>query len=183
MEVKGSAIISTLNYVKMNHKNDYDYWFNSLDKNSQEILRSISNSKWYPIKEALFEPTQKIIEQFFDNDNIGAYKVGYHSAETGLNGIYKFFIKMGSPNFIISKSAKVFGTYYKGAVMDVISSTPKSVILDITHFPEYNIIIEQRVIGWIEKALEITGCKDIKTNIVKSLLKNDNSTELFIVWE
>ena len=182
MEVKGSAISSTLNYVKINHESEYDSWFNSLEEDSQQILKSISNSKWYPMKEGLLNPTQKIIDRFFDNDNKGAYKVGYHSADTGLNGIYKLFIKLGSPNFIISKTAKVFGMYYKGAKMEVISSTSESVILDITHFPEYSIIIEQRVIGWIEKALEITGCKNIKTSLVKSLAKNDDSTELFIVW-
>ena len=67
--------------------------------------------------------------------------------------------------------------------MTVISKTSTSVILDISNFPQYHILVEKRIIGWIEKALEITGCKNIKTNIIKSLCSDDNSTELFITWE
>lgn len=183
MEVKGSAIKSTSEFVKKYFTKDYTDWFNSLDKETQDIIENTSVSKWYSIKEGLIHPTQKIIEHFYDNDIKGAYETGRYSADSGLNGIYKFFIKIGSPSFIISKSASVFGTYYKNAIMTVISKTSTSVILDISNFPEYHILIEHRVIGWIEKALELSGCKNIKTNIVKSIYSNDNSTELFITWE
>ena len=183
MEVKGSAVKSTSEFVKKYHTKDYSDWFNSLDKKTQDIIENISVSKWYPINEGLIHPTKKIVEHFYNNDGKGAQETGRFSADSGLNGIYKFFIKMGSPNFIISKSASVFGTYYKDAIMTVISKTSSSVILDISNFPEYHILIEQRIIGWIEKALELSGCINIKTNIVKSICSNDNSTELFITWE
>jgi len=183
MKVKGSAVRSTSEFVKKYYTNGYTDWFNSLDEKTKEIIQNNSVSKWYPINEGLTHPTQKIIELFYNNDTKGAYETGKFSADIGLNGIYKFFIKMGSPNFIISKSASVFGTYYKDAIMTVISKTSTSVILDISNFSEYHILIEQRVIGWIEKALELSGCKNIKTNIVKSICTDDNSTELFITWE
>lgn len=182
MEIKGSAVRSTIDFVKKYYPEDYTKWFNSLDKPTQDIFVNISVSTWYHI-DILIKPTQKILELFYNDDIKGAYEIGRFSADYGLNGLYKFFIKFGSPSYIISKSANVFGAYYRDAIMTVISKTPNSVVVDISNFTEYHKIIEQRIIGWIEKALELSGCKNLETNIVKSLCSGDNSTELYITWK
>ncbi len=90
---------------------------------------------------------------------------------------------MGYPSFIISRAAKVFSAYYKDSSVKVLSSTKTSVILMIDHFPEYVEVVEQRIIGWIDKALEISGCKNVKTQVVHSLLKEDSFSEFFTTWD
>ena len=41
-------------------------------------------------------------------------------------------------------------------------------------------VIEYRIAGWIEKALEISGCKDISVEITKSMTQNDALTEFTV---
>jgi hypothetical protein len=43
-------------------------------------------------------------------------------------------------------------------------------------------IIEKRIGGWIEKALEITRCEDINIEISQSMAKGDPVTEYRISW-
>lgn len=54
--------------------------------------------------------------------------------------------------------------------------------LHIIKFGEPNYLVEQRIGGWIEKAFEICGCKNVKVSITKSLTKGDEITEYKATW-
>ncbi len=184
MQVKGAAVVSTKAFVEATHEEELIKWLSNLPEQSQKIYtQTISESKWYPLNDAFIIPTRIMLGMFYNNDLKGAYELGSYSAEKGLTGIYKVFVKMGSPSFIISRAAKVFSTYYKGSSIKVLSSTKKSVILMIDKFPEYADVVEQRIIGWIDKALVISGCKNVKTQVVHSFLNGDSFTELFTTWD
>jgi hypothetical protein len=43
-------------------------------------------------------------------------------------------------------------------------------------------VVEQRIAGWIQRALEIHGCRQPAVNITKSLTKGDPCTELDFSW-
>ena len=184
MEVKGVAVKSTVEFVKQKFSTNYDEWINSLPKDSVSILTgNISNTKWYSFKNAQLIPTDSIIDKFYSNNINGAKEIGYYSAESGLQGIFKYFVKLGSPNFIINRATKVFQAYYKDSQIEVLSSTKTSVILKITEFKELDKYTEARISGWMEKALEISGCKDVKANIVNSIADGDDYSEIFITWK
>jgi hypothetical protein len=184
MEVKGAAVKSTIEFVKQNFSDNYDDWLNNLPKESFSILSgNISNTKWYSFKYAQLIPTDYIIDNFYSNNIDGAKEIGRYSAKESLHGIFKYFIKLGSPSFLINRAAKVFKTYYKNSHIEVVSSTKTSVILKITDFNELDKYTEARISGWIEKALEISGCKNVKANIVNSIAEGDDYSEIFLTWE
>jgi len=184
MEIKGVAVKSTLEFVKQKFNTNYNEWLNNLPEESFSILTgNISNSKWYSFKYAQLIPTDSIIDNFYSSNIEGAKEMGRFSAEIGLQGILKYFVKLGSPNFIISRATKVFQTYYKNSSIEIISSTKTSVIFKITDFNELDKYTEARISGWIEKALEISGCKDVKANIVNSIADGDDYSEIFITWK
>lgn len=184
MEIKGVAVKSTIEFVKQKFNTDYSEWLNNLPKESVSILTgNISNTKWYSFKYAQLIPTDSIIDYFYASKIDGAKEIGRYSAEKGLHGILKYFVKLGSPNFIISKATKVFKTYYKNSNIEVLSSTKTSVILKITDFNELDKYTEARISGWMEKALEISGCKDVQANIVNSIADGDEYSEIFITWK
>ncbi|MCU0287042.1 MAG: hypothetical protein MUF15_11680, partial [Acidobacteria bacterium] len=56
-------------------------------------------------------------------------------------------------------------------------------IVHITKFPEIDKTIEYRIGGWMERALEINGCKNVKVNITKSLTSFEPYTEYKITWD
>ena len=184
MEVKGVAVKSTIEFAKQKFATNYNDWLSNLPEESFSILtNTISNTKWYSFKYAQLIPTDSIINNFYSSKIDGAKEIGRYSAEVGLQGILKYFVQLGSPSFIINKATKIFQTYYKNSHIEVLSSTKNSVILKITDFNELDRFTEARISGWMEKALEISGCKDVKANIVNSIADGDDYSEIFITWE
>lgn len=183
MEIKGPAVKSIPEFVKKNHKARYNEWLDALSPESKNIMgNSIYSTGWYPVHQAAVEPTEKMALLFFKSKIEAAWESGKYSAESTLKGVYRIFIKASSPQYIISRASKVFTTYYRPSNMQVIDSTNKSVLVHITEFGEPNAILEYRIGGWMEKALELSGCKDVRVYIKKSLAKGDPITEYSIRW-
>jgi hypothetical protein len=183
MEVKGTAVIAIRDYVKNNFPADYKKWLDSLGVESKEIFAgSIDSTKWYMVETAALEPTIKISELFFNNNhNLGAWNSGRYSAEKALSGIYKIFVKATSPAYIIQRASRVFATYYQPCEMRVINSTSTGCVVEISKMEKKYDVIDNRIAGWIEKALEISGAKDVKLSLA---VKPDDDTvrDLIISW-
>jgi hypothetical protein len=67
--------------------------------------------------------------------------------------------------------------------MAVVNATKNKCLIHIIKFPEPDEIIEQNIAGWIERALEISGCRNVQVFVTKSLARNDNITEITMSWE
>lgn len=184
MEVKGSSVNSVPEFVRVKFGDRFDEWLNSLSDESKKIMKEpiIPAISWYPIKHGLIEPTRKICELFYGNDEKGAWAAGRFSAERGLSGVYKIFVKLGSPKFIVGRAATIFSSYYRPSKIEVAEESDKKIVLHITEFPELERLVELRICGWIEKALEISGAKDVTVELTKSLPKGDSVTEITIAW-
>jgi hypothetical protein len=184
MDIKGTAVVAIRDFVKSNHPEQYNKWLNELSEEAREIYTgAIDSSKWYPIKTAGVEPTRKAIDLFYQgNYEKGAWEAGKFSAHKALTGIYKLFVKASSPGFIIQRASRIFATYYQPCKMDVLEKTDSSVLLEISNMTVSDIVIEYRIGGWIEEALEISGAKNITIKFLKSIAKGDAVTRIYIKW-
>lgn len=185
MEVKGSAVSSIPEFVREKFGERLNEWLDSLSEDSRKIMNApiIPAISWYPLEYGLIEPTRKICEIFYENDERGAWEGGRFSAEKGLIGIYKMFVKLGSPKFIVGRAATIFSSYYKPSAMAVANNDTNRVVLHITEFPEIERLLELRIGGWIERALEISGSKNVNVDLTKSLSEGDRVTEIVVRWE
>ena len=184
MEIKGTAVKTISDFVKARYPNRYEEWVASLPEASKKIIGStVFANTWYPVEEAATIPTRQIGTLFYANNSLkAAWESGKYSAEVGLTGIYKFFVKASSPAFIIGLGGKILSTYYRPSEMKVVNSTSNSIVMHITKFPEINAVIENRVAGWVQKALEISGCKNVNIQITQSLTKGNPVTEYKISY-
>jgi hypothetical protein len=184
MEVKGTAVKSIKEYVETKYKGDFNDWIASLPESSQNIMKdAIFANNWYPMKDGAVEPTKALAKKFFNDDYEKAAKEsGRYSAEMGLKGVYKIFVKVASPHYIMKRAGRVFTSYYSPSEIAVVANHDKGLTLHITKFPDPEKIIEYRIAGWCERALEFTNCKDVKAVITKSLSKGDDLTEIVINW-
>lgn len=183
MEVKGTAVIAIRDYVKSNFPSEYKRWLDSLNADSKEIFAgSIDSTKWYQVETAALEPTLKISELFFENNRLkGAWNSGRYSAEKALTGIYKIFVKATSPAYIIQRASRVFATYYQPCEMRVINATGTGCVVEISKMDKKYDVIDNRIAGWIERALEISGAQDVKLSL--AVKPNDDTTrEIIISW-
>jgi hypothetical protein len=183
MEIKGSAVKSIPDFIKKTHPEKYHAWIEALPESSQRIFKeSIMPSNWYPMHEAAEVPTEILGKLLYENAGQGAWQCGRYSAENSLTGIYKFFIKAASPFFIVDKAGKIFSTFNQPSSMEVVEKGPDYVVLHITRFDEPSDLIEHRVAGWIEKAMEIHGFGYVLVEITKSLTRGDELTEFHVSW-
>jgi hypothetical protein len=183
MEVKGTAVIAIRDYVKNNFPSEYKKWLDALSNDSKEIFAgSIDSTKWYQVETAAMEPTMKISELFFSNNHqLGAWNSGRYSAEKALSGIYKIFVKASSPSYIIQRASRVFATYYQPCEMRVINTTSTGCVVEISKMEKKYDVIDNRIAGWIEKALEISGAKDIKLSFTVRP-EDETVRDLIISW-
>jgi hypothetical protein len=183
MKIKGTAVKTIPEFVREKYPNDFANWANSLSDNAKKIILNVTTSGWFPMLAGGIEPTQKVGSVFYNNDfKKGAWELGRFSANIALHGVYKLYVKFSSPGHIISRASRVFAAYYAPSKMEVSEHRSKSVKLYLSNFDEPSEVIECRIAGWIERALEISGCNDIRVSIPESLCKGASQTVFACSW-
>jgi hypothetical protein len=185
VDVKGTAIAVIPEYVKRTYgQAAYCKWLGSLTEDSRKIFETtIKLSDWYPIKEAYLEPTAAVCQLFFESDLRGAWELGRFSADYALGGVYRMFVWLPSVKFFIGRASTLLSTYLKPCTSQVVSVEDGRAVVRITELPESHPLIEQRIAGWVQRALEIHGCKNVAVGIPKSLARGEEYTELAITWD
>jgi hypothetical protein len=184
MEVKGTAVKSVPEFVQKHFPVRYQEWLNSMPDDSKKLMGGLLfSNNWYPLKESLTVPMKAISKLFYSGDDKKTARImGQYSATIALSGVYRFFIQFGSPKFIIERGGRVFSTYFQPSEMVVINVQKNSLSVHITKFPEPETIIEQNIAGWMEKALEISGCRQVRAEVTKSMVNKAPYTEIQINW-
>jgi len=183
MKIKGTAVRSITEFVKNSYSDKYAEWLDLLPSESQAVFRGgVRSSDWYDMQEVAIKPTEIVGDMFYGDVKRGAWECGRFSARNALTGIYKLYVMASRPSHIIERAGRIFAAYYQGAEMDSWQVSKKEVTVVINKFPLPNDVIECRIGGWIECALEISGCKNVDVKITQSMVKGDSKTVYSVVW-
>jgi len=185
MQVKGVAIFTISHFIKNKFGEEaFKKWVDSLSPEAKLVYAgNIQPGELYPLTPIFTEPIVKICEMFFNGDYTQAAELGRFSADYSLTGIYKFFIKLGSPGYVVGKASSILLNYYQPSSMLVIKNEKNLAILHVTDFTEMHKVIEYRIAGWMKRAIELTGMKNVNINVTKSLTRGDKYTEFIGSWE
>ncbi len=185
MEVKGTAIKTTRDFIKTKYPGQYNAWFNSLPPGSKVLYESaLDATGWYPLNDAYIVPIHKVIEMFYHHDaKTGGEELGKYSAEVALKGFYKVFLLVASPTFLIQRASKIFTTFYQPSTIAVEVVNANSAILKILDFSGIDEALEYRIAGWILKALELANCREPRYEIRSALSKGDKETDIIYCWK
>jgi hypothetical protein len=184
MEVKGTALKTTRDFIKTQFPDHYDKWLDSLTTDSRKIYSAtLDATAWYPFRDGYLIPVNKIIELCYDKDfKTGGDRLGSYSAETALKGFYKVFLLIASPQFLMQRASKIFTTFYNPSRVEAEITGPYSAILRVLEFEDIDEAVEYRIAGWIRKALELANCREASYEIKKSMAKGDAVTEIHFSW-
>jgi hypothetical protein len=183
MEVKGTAIVATLDYVRARHGDDgYRRVLEAVTPAARQMIKGVVlPSTWYPIGPALFEPTQAVCDLFHGGDPRGAWEVGRASAESALTGIYKALLVFVSPRTVVERGPGILSNYYRPLKIEVKQIDTSKFRLEMA-LDEPSPVFDRRVAGWAERALEMAGAKDLAVDIVRSAASGAPHTEIHFVW-
>jgi hypothetical protein len=184
MQIKGSAVRTIYEYVKTIFPEKVAEWLSRLPSPGAAIYgETIKPSEWYPLYDAAIAPTEVLSKIAFDGDiKKASWEFGRFSAESTLKGIYRFFLMATPSKMVVSTGGRILATFYKPVQFEVAESVPNGVKIHITQIDDPSGVIENRIGGWIEKALEIQGIKAARVEITQSLARGDQVTEITIIW-
>ncbi len=183
MKVKGSAIISTIDYIKIHFGEEgKNKVFARLPDEEQKIVNQIIfSSRWYPF--SIYINLNQFTDSIFGKGDLELVRVmGAFGAEHDLKTIYKLFYRMGSPQFILKRASQVFATYYDQGRMQALDSSSDWAVIEISEFPDITEVYLQRVSGWLEKTVELSGGQQPKVVATKKIKGGNPVVEFKATW-
>ena len=137
VQIKGTALGSVQRYVHEHFgEAKWRELLAALDPAERsQIEGGILVSAWYPF--ALFIRIVQVAEAQLSAQVPRLHReMGRAAAEYGLTTFYKIFFKVGSPQFIITRSAKVWRTYYTSGEMAVPVCENGHAVVELIGFEE-----------------------------------------------
>jgi hypothetical protein len=183
VQIKGSAIKETIDQIKTRAGEDaFRRILGLLDQESQNVLRGeIFSSSWYSLD--VFTRFLEVEIRVLANGNEEMITRGAEAVnERQLRGIYKAFVKVGSPEFVIERLAAVHTTFFQGVSVNVESLGRGKVLIRYTGFETQHRLIGFAIIGFFNKALELSGTKDVAIHFVTPIQDGKEYSELSIAW-
>ncbi|MFW5686427.1 MAG: hypothetical protein ACOC0O_07235 [Spirochaetota bacterium] len=184
MEVRGSILQSLCDFLVDRYgEGNYRDWLSTLPPESRRHYEGkIAPGTFYPLHEGLVEPLQILLDRYYNGLPAGARALGFYNAEKALTGFLKFVVKRGSPGFIIRQANSILQKYYLPCESEVPVNEKGRAIVRVTRFDEPHLVVDYRIQGWMEKALEVSGCSNIRVRIRKSMARSDEVTEFEGTW-
>ena len=183
--VKGEALLSIPIFIlKKFGQEKYKRWLESLTPEARAVYSNpIAKSDWYPVESMIVEPTRILCDRYYNGSLRGAWDCGRYSAEFGLKGIYRVLVKLRSPMVLIRKAEAILPAYYRPCGIDVIENKDGRVTVHVKKLPKADDIIVHRIAGWIERAIEISGCKHVTVKINRKVVDYNPVIEYTVSWK
>ena len=183
VQIKGSAIQETIRQVKSRSGDEALHKIlGLLDEEARKIFEGeIFSSTWYPL-DAFARFLEVEINVLAAGNEEMVTRGSEAVIERQLRGIYKAFVKLGSPEFVIKRIAAVHVTYFNGVPIEVDMPAPRSAIVRYKGFQKQHRIMGFAIIGFFRKALEISGAKDVETHFSVPIEEGKGFAELSITW-
>lgn len=183
VQIKGSAIQETINQILRRSGEDaLKKILGQLDDEARAVLQGeIFPSSWYPLD--VFTRFLELEIKVLAAGNEEMVTRGSEAViERQLRGIYKAFVKLGSPEFVIKRIAAVHATYFEGVPIEVSMPAHRSAIVRYRGFQKHHRIMGFAILGFFRKALEISGAKNVALKFTVPIEQGGEFAELSITW-
>jgi hypothetical protein len=160
VKFKGAAWKPITEFVKMKFGEDgFRRVLESVSPECREIASAkILVNSWYDLR--LVEEFIAQADRVLGTGDLGmAGDMGRYSAEFGIKTIYKIFMKVGTPEFVLKRCSTIWKRYYSRGEMKLIHLEPGHVIVRLTDMGIVSRVLCARVTGWMKKTLAMTGAK------------------------
>lgn len=184
-KAKGTALRSTVEFLRKHLGEDgFGALIEGMAPAEQEILKApVLLSSWYE-----FSLLRKLMQRAEGKISLPpgrtlAWELGRFSAEATLSSIYKLFFKVTDVSYIIKKAAYLFPTYYDTGAMEVLENTQGASVIRIKGFDEPSAEFCDRMQGWMQRTVELTGHKNVTLLHPLCVARGDSVCEYRGTWD
>ncbi len=182
-DIKGRVILDTLAAIEERAgEQELSKIIKSLSDSSRAVLESlILFSEWYPL-DAFAEFLEADVRETASGDREILTKRSEKVIESHLRGVYRIFVKLGTPRFVISRISGVHETYFRGVkiIPEFEGHTAK---IKYFGFQSKHSIMEPVIMGFFRKALEISGANRVDLKFTIPIAQGGSYSELTVTWQ
>jgi Protein of unknown function (DUF2378) len=182
--VKGTAVVAALRFLRERFGEEgLAGVLSDLDPRDLTALEGGGLvSAWYPV--SLLLHLMRAAEARFGAQLTQFYRhMGRASADYGLTTVYRIFFKVGSPQFIISRASRVFGSYYSQGQIRTVDSGTGHATVELVDFPDGAPEFCERILGWMERTMELAGAKNLRSAHSLCVHRGDEVCRFEGSWE
>jgi hypothetical protein len=110
-------------------------------------------------------------------------EIGAYDAHQSLNGVYKAFISLMNPGFVIARSSLLWKRYYDTGDIRVVQAGARLAELELVDFPDAPRGHEQELIGWMETALKLTKVANVSAIHTQCRARGDAACLFSLRWD
>jgi hypothetical protein len=184
VKIKGTAVGETIRSVKASQgEQTYDTILGMLKPETRILFdqAAIMPSNWYPL-DALLEFLEVNLRLTAGGNERELIKRAEATIERQLKGIYKLFVKLGSPEFVLKRLSIVHQTYFQGVDIDVNICGGGKAIVKYTGFERQHRLVAMLIIGYFRKALQISGASNVSASFITPIEAGKGFCELALSW-
>jgi hypothetical protein len=171
---KGTALLSSFRYVRERFgEGPLASVIEALPEADKVLIgQGILASSWYPLESLLhfMQATERRLRAL-EPDVLR--KMGRASCEYGLTGVYKIFFKVGSPEYVVSRGAHVYSSYYDTGELRIVEVRSGRAVVELVGLEGGNRQFCERFYGWMQRTLELAGAKNLRTAHVTCAHRGD----------
>lgn len=182
-DIKGRVILDSLAAIK-DRVGEQELFkiIRSLSGVSRTVFESpVLFSEWYPLN-AFTEFLEADLRETANGDREALAKRSEKIVESQLRGVYRIFVKLGTPKFVISRISGVHETYFRG-VKIVPEFEGHTVTIKYLGFQKEHAIMEPIIIGFFRTALRISGANRVDLRFTIPIAQGGAYSELTVTWQ
>jgi hypothetical protein len=182
-EVKGVAL---RNFPEVLSKlRGADAWKRALDNLPTDLRHAFEGGGiiaggWYPL--SWYRDLHAAARRATGSEAGLAWQIGRESTRRDLAGVYKVFLRVLSPGFVLAGSSRFFGQYYRPGVMRLEESRPGFGRVTFTRCYGFNMDVWSDVFGGCEITMELAGAKGLRVRPEAGGRDGDTDSTLVAYW-
>jgi hypothetical protein len=163
-QVKGTALVSTMRFLAERFGDaTVAQILARLSAEDRAVLdQELLVSAWYPLPVMLRLMKAAAAELGAQNPDL-IKSMGRKSADYGIKTVYRIFIRIGSPQFVVARATRVFASYYDRGTMTAVESRDGHAAVELRDFPDGAPEFCDRILGWMARTIELSGAKDVRS--------------------
>jgi hypothetical protein len=163
-------------------KHRWEELLNRVDSDAKAILRAEFEAlTWYP-----FWAISAAVDGIVGLPGIAVEdtlkKLAYHNLDRATSLIFRAIFKMGSPEFMVSKSDQVWKKYYSSGSMHVPEASKGAAVVQLFDFPEITPNYNRVVLHGIEAVIVKAGGRIKRQEITRDIHRGDSFCEYTFAW-
>jgi hypothetical protein len=182
-EIKGQSLRNypiTLRAIRGDEVADRVLELLSPELRSALELGTILAGGWYPVayKRELHQAGAKVTaEPGF------ARIMGYEMTQRDLSGLYRTFVRIATPRYVLSIASRIFSTYFRPGKMRVVEIRSGFVKVELTKCSGFDTNVWRDVLGGCEATLAVAGAKTCRIRILSGGGDGDDSASATAWWQ